>query len=230
MQFNFLPEDKDITIRKGQALPLYSPIPLDIIGSITSPSAFYSKRVDLIDKQKAHITFSKKNREITLHINERDHFCDSITGKLIINSDLLDFGINSKSKWNPKDLAQFLKMRRFLFVSKDENMNVVSALNSLTAKIETDVEQKQDTKGNDRKLIDKKVTSNIPLEFVLDMPIFVGQPNSIFRIEIGTDATDSTIRVYLESQELEELIVKEGGKLIDAEVALFEDDLVVIEQ
>jgi len=229
LNLNLYPDTNEVVIRHGVALPVREPIPLNIVGSITSPSAFYNKRHELIDKQKAHVTFSKKTREIILNINERDYFCDTITGRLIINPDLVDFSVNTKTYRTPKDLAQFLKMRKHLFAKKEQNMDVVTALNTMTAKVETDLEQKQDIKGNERKLIDKKVTSNIQLEFVLTMPIFVGQPACTFRIEIGTDATDSTIRVYLESQELEELIVTEGGKLIDAEVTLFEDDLVVIE-
>jgi len=106
------------------------------------------------------------------------------------------------------------------FQDKGKNLSIVNALNSFQATIQTELNKEQDTRGNKKELIEKKVISNIPTEFNLNLPIFVGQKAKTFNVEICFDATDTGVKCWLESADLQELILETRDEIIDSEITL----------
>lgn len=220
---------KVLEVRQGQALPLREPVKVRISGTIDAPRKYVEKRGADLPKQKTHVTYSREQMQIILSIDEESIFGAEIIGRLELNKDLKDFGVNAKKLFTVKDLQQFLKMSKYFFTDKDENMKIVSNLGKFKASVQTQLEEGGDTRGNKNKSLDVKVDSNIGLEFMLSLPIFKGQPSKTFKVEICFDVRDADISVWLESAELQELILKTRDEIIDNELKSFAA-YVIIEQ
>ena len=139
-----LPQGQDtLTILQGVApaqLDQKAPVKTDIKGVIYAPLNFLEKRVGDIDQHKAHILVCRDKLQVLLIINEDDEYKrGKVLGQLAFSEIYLKLGINSGKAWIPEQLGQFLKLNRSFFVSRDENMKVVSALKSFSAKVNQDV-------------------------------------------------------------------------------------------
>jgi len=64
------------------------------------------------------------------------------------------------------------------------------------------------------------------------MPIFIGYESQEFNVEICIDAKNTSIEIWLESPELNELIKTQRDGIIDAELARIKEkgDIVIIEK
>jgi hypothetical protein len=62
---------------------------------------------------------------------------------------------------------------------------------------------------------------------VLQIPIFSGEANETFRVEIGLEATDGSIRFWLESTELAELIDERKESIIEEEIENCQDFVII---
>ncbi len=222
---------KELVLREGQALKLQEPRVVNIDGTIESPQEWLKKRKDTIDAKKSHVIFSYVGMFIKFIVNESDHYATTITGKTNLNPDLVKFGINSDAKkWTKNELKQFLKMNRAFFTDVDSNMKIVTNLEKFSASVQTQIDDHKDDRGNAKKSLDVKVDSNLDLNFSLNMPIFTGQPNSKFQVEICFDVRENAITIWLESAELQESIITQRAILIEKNIADFKEDFVVIEQ
>lgn len=208
---------KELVILQGEALKPREKDRVNLAGSISAPRIYLEKRA--AKKETDYILFSRDKMQIIFRQNENDQLGSIVTGKLSINPDLKKFNINSDSNTlSTKEMASLLKRNRFFFTDKDKNFEVVAALNSFNAKIETELNKEQDNKGNKRDLIEKKVVANIPSDFNLTMPIFTGQSTKTFNVEIAFDATDNGVRCWLESSDLQELILRNRDEIMNLEI------------
>lgn len=219
---------QEIIIREGEALPPVEPERIREYGNIQSPARFYAIRKG--DPQKALVTFSMSSMSILYYANPEDPFAPIISGKLLLNKDLDQFHINENGyEHGMQNLAKILKMNRVLFKERDKLDELVLKLVSFKGTITTELEKSNDGRGNSKDLTDRKTTTSMPEDFILTMPVFVGGPVKSFRVEIGITASDATARVFLISPELQEIIMTEREKLINAELEKFKG-LIIIEQ
>ncbi len=130
---------------------------------------------------------------------------ESYEGKLLAEPILQELGINSGKAWSPRDLSGFIKKNRILFESRDQAMELVADLRDIKAKIERDLEDKSDDRGNKRKLDDLQVSTNIIESFVLNCLIFKGIGKRRFEVEVFLDVRGSEVNIFLESIELIEI-------------------------
>jgi hypothetical protein len=99
---------------------------------------------------------------------------------------------------------------------------------SLDVKVTTDLKNDAaDNRGNRFNSFDKKITANIPEDFILNIPIFKGQDYKKFRVEIILDSTDGSTKFWMESVELEELIAIESERILKAELESCSDYVVI---
>lgn len=222
---------KELIIREGEALPLKEPTQVKIAGTITAPAEFLSKRTEEVVKPKqSNVVFSYEGMYIVLTVNESDGIPTIITGKLQPNPELKKFGINEGKKFTIKDLKQFLKMNRYFFSDQDENIKIIGNLEKFRASVNSQIEQESSNQGNKKQHYEVKVDSNLDLNFTLNMPVFVGQPNSKFQVEICFDVRDQSIEIWLESAELQQIILSGRQVIIDKALESFKEKFVVIEQ
>lgn len=209
---------KKLIVLVGEALTPREPATVKINGSITAPRLYLEKRTPTLENDT--IIYSRSQMCIAYRKNELDSLGANIEGKLLMSPDLEKLNINDdKNAITPKEMGALLKRNRFFFKDKEGHASLVSALNTFQATITTEIEKHQDNKGNRHDLVNKAVKANVPTGFVLELPIFIGQKSFSFNVEICFDSTDVSVKCWLESSELVELILGERDAIMDKELA-----------
>jgi len=218
-------ENGVVTILHGKAPETFEKAPQVIspIGAITAPAAFIAVRKP--DNQLGIVYFSRSERKIQYIENHRDFYSNKIEGRLQLNPDLAAFAINGEKWMSTGNMSNFIKLRRHLFESISQHAEIVSNLKNFEAKVNTTMSQSQDMRGNYSAAVNKTVDAGrIPLEFTLNMPLFVGFNDKVkFKVEIALEAGKSSIQVSLESPELGELIAVKRDEIMDAQLKPFAD-------
>ena len=233
-----LPQGQDtITILQGTApaqLDQKAPVEIHIKGTISAPLNYLKKRVGDIDQHKAHILVCRDKLQILLVTNEEDAYTrGTVLGQLAFSEIFLKLGINSEKAWIPEQLGQFLKLNRSFFADRNENMFVVSALKSFTAKVDQELKRETSEKGDRSFKFKQVVDSNIPDKFKLRIPIFSG--GSTEEIDVETYATiDGTdVMIHLQSAGANDVVEETKANVIDdvlGEICETAPDIVIIEQ
>ena len=220
----------DLTIRKGESRKLYDPVPIDISGHIDAPYCWIKARKDAFEHNTAHILVNRDEFKITLAINDRDHFSDQIEGKLEESSEFKDMGINSGDYLSAFDLADLIKKNRIYFCDKLAAMKLVTELRKFNAKVNSEIEESDDKRGNTKMNRSQVVTSNIPEGFSLSIPVFKGQKDVTFKVEIEVNPTN--LSCTLTSSEANDYVKTERDTIIDEQlenITKEANDIVVIE-
>lgn len=214
---------KEITIRQGNALPLKEPNRVDISGDIRSVGAFIKGRsgalaghsTQELDKSKVVVYTDYKNMTIELYPDPENPYGAKITGKLEVSDELKTFQINREKTWKKDEFVKLLKFSRMYFSSPEAHGKVLSAYQSFNAETIGNINDTKDTRGNKDVAFKKTVSTNIPLNFILDIPIFKGEKNKKFSVDICLDVSESSAIFWLESVELHEMMEKEKKELFN---------------
>lgn len=206
--------------------------PVEIIGVITAPGNFIEVRKAQDKFERSHVLYSYRDLYIKLITRENVETLGSeITGKLIKNPDLDKLMLNSQRVLNNRELTQLLKFNRVFFNDKDENGTVVTNLQRLKVSAQQFIEKLEAEKGNEKEYFEIKVgDSNVDLSFVLNMPVFIGQPAKKFKVEICYRVRERNVEFWLESVELADLLKAESEEIINKELERFPKEIVKIEQ
>lgn len=206
-----------VTILEGKALTPRERKTIEISGTITAPADYAEIRK--LNHETDHVQFCRSEMSIELHIQDANELGDTIVGQLALNPELAAFNINKENPLDPKRMATFLKMNKLWFSDKNKHFEIVGGLTNFQAKIQTEIAKESDTRGNKLESIGKKIETEIPLSFVLDMPIYVGQPSKKFNVEISIDYTDAGVKCWLESTELHEIATETRDEIINDVIA-----------
>lgn len=224
----------EIVVREGAAEQIREKKLISITGTIQAPLEFWMKRHHIHkhhSPDKTNIIFSKTDKKIILNINENSFFSKTITGVLKINPELDEFKINKDFKYTVKGLADFLKMRKFFFKDRDQATKIVTNLQKFKASIQTQIEEFDNLRGNSKQMFEAKTDSNLDLSFTLKMPVFKGQPDKNFKVEINFDVRDKQVDIWLESEELRFIELNDIDLIFEKELKMFQAaNVVCIEQ
>jgi hypothetical protein len=203
----------ELVIRHGDAKEIKPTEPIVICGSIEAPMTFLNARMKSFRASDSIVIINRGEMEVLLNFNEDKQFGNVfeavITGKLAVNPDVIKIGLNGAKTFGLTDLSDHLKRNRYFFLDKEENAKIVSELRAFKAKTTVDLNQEVDKRGNHQSSVDKRVNSNVPMKFTLDMPVFVGGPKRRFEVEICIESRDVSVSVWLESPELQDIILQE---------------------
>lgn len=202
-------------------------------GTIQAPGNFIEKRKDIveqIDNKRCNVQYSYNGLYIKVRTQENWAVHYHVDGLLKRNPDISMLQINTKKMFSVKDLTQHIRMNKFFFADKDQNIAIVSNLQKFRVEAQTQIETENDNRGNAKDLYEIKNKSNLVLDFDLLMPIYVGQPAKKFRVEVAYAVRERNIEVWLESPELEELFRINSKEIIDHELTRFPQEFVFIEQ
>lgn len=190
----------------------------DIIGSINTPLEYLRKRHQLegVDKDQTHIKFSYEDSEIILVLNEYDHYSPVITGKMIKTEILDKLKINTGEGWTCLDLAGFFRLNRNLFQDKDKCMSLITNLNNFEAKVNKETKIQTDDRANYDIAKRQVVKSNIPKDFILQIPVFKGLDKKIIKVEV--DISPLSLDCILISPDLADFIEGIVEETIDKEL------------
>jgi hypothetical protein len=209
---------KELVIRNGDASKIHIPNGI-VIGQLTIDAVkeYLSKKgVDPEQIQNSYIWYSNEERFIQLEYAFRIENRDSIEGRLVLHPDLEKFEINKGKSYSTHQLAQFIRMNKHFFESKDVALKLVNELMNFKAKVDKEIEASDDKKANVKMMLVQKVTSNIPTEFTLNLPIFIGSKPVPVLVEIDINAMDLSCNLI--SPALKELIDTESTAIIETEL------------
>lgn len=214
-------DQKEITIRTGNAEEIQYETPIKISGVLDACSQFLKGKV--IDPLKSHLRIFQQEGRLELYINDTDpNSQHTITGSLTKNKDLKAFEINSMTfRWSVTDFLRFIKQNRYFFANKEQHAKLITNMQAWSAKIETVLVQANDQKGNSNFQIEQKVRAvdGFVDKFELNIPIYQGDVSLKFTVEIGLDPKNTAVQIYLFSDELFELEMTQRATLMKAAIA-----------
>lgn len=223
------------TFKKLKNARVHNHTTVSLNGTISAVGNFIEKRLALDTPQddllRCHVLFSYRNMFVKLQTRENlDTLGTKVEGKLTINPDLAKLGINQNTMMSVGELTKHLRFNKFYFADKDAHEKLVMQLQSFSATVATEIKKINDTKGNIDDVFKMTVKSNIELRFVAKMPVFIGEPDKTFPVEISCEATSGNVKFWLESSDLKELEMSEVKSIIDKELERIPAKIVRIEQ
>lgn len=238
--FNLKLEDlngNELIVREGKASEIKPPEKIELSGDIRTVKSFIDKRKGIteftdsmqeIDPDRAIVTVDKDNLSIEIDLDPESFYSTVVTGRLELNPDLLKLGIDSGKKYTQTELIKLLRRSKRWFFDGPSHEALLKAYMALDVKVTTDLKNDApDNRGNRYNSFEKKITANIPEDFILNIPIFKGQDYKKFRVEIILDSTDGSTKFWFESVELEELISIESEAILNKELEACSDYVVI---
>lgn len=228
-----------IILREGQALPLREPIKINISGDINTVKSFIDKRknagsgaddpgLQYINPDRAIVIVDKASLSIGLYLDRESAYGTEVLAKLEIEPELLKFCIESNKKFTQQELIKLLKYGKRWFADEGAHAELLFAYMKLDVKVSADLKNDgPDGRGNKFSSFEKKVTSNIPADFIMSIPLFKGQEPKRFRVEICFDTTEGSVKFWLESVEMAELIDIESERLLKLQATHCSDYVVI---
>ena len=225
--FNQNSTTRDIVVRKGDAPKIKNPVKFIIAGQITAPNAYVSKRKHLIDKDKCLVVCDKKNGTIEFIQDISDEDSTVVKGGISINPELLKFKINTETTFNINDLIKFLRMNRIHFADVDIHGDFINKLANFKASVTTHLEQRNDNRGNAKASIEQIAKTAMPNNFNLRMELYEGFEPVTFKVDIFLAPRETAIDFWFESIELNDLLKTEKERILNEQIAFFNDYVVI---
>lgn len=225
LRVNITTSGSEVTVRTGEAPEVRYPQPIKIEGTLNAPSQFILGK-EIVD-QDTHLRIYNQDGKLELYLKDTDKDSMSvITGTLKKNPDLTRFNINSEThRYSVSDFLKFIKTQRVFFSNKAQHASLIVNMQKWNAKIETILVQENDQKGNSNFQVEQKVRAvdGLVEKFELTIPIFQGDVNLKFSVEIGLDPKNTAVLLYLYSDELFELEFTQRTKLMGEALKEFDD-------
>lgn len=222
-------ENLSVTVLSGKAPEQHNPSPVEIDGTITAPRLFLEGRLDTFDKNKSHAMVSLTEGTISLRINEQSVVNKyNVHGTIEIGKVFKNLGINTDREYNPIELASRLRLMRSIFKTHSDHLNITSTLRNIKAKIDTEVEELDDRRGNTTSLFKQALESNMPDSIVLSLPLIEGEEPTEIEVSVILEMKQGVIVCYLESIEAQDLIDQERERITLREVEIIKNHTTVI--
>jgi hypothetical protein len=227
LKVNVNSDHKEIIIREGDALPAKANKSILINGVLSAPFQFLEGKRYIRKDEDIHLQVFNSTGTLVLRVGDQDpHTEHVITGSLSKDKVLESFGINSPNKTYPvREFIKFIKPLRYYFADPARHTALIESLQKWSVKVERVIVDHNDLKGNTNFQLETKVkeVEGFVGKFDLNIPIFQGYPKLKFSVEIGFEPKNSTVDLFLVSDELFELEIQTREKLISEEVAKFSE-------
>lgn len=207
-------EVKTLEVRHGEALAPRDRNVVNITGNIDSPKEFLDSRK--ITTNDCHVEVDRENRSIELLLDVTSPYPGFVKGQLDYTENFLQFQINTGREWNLFQLADFIKLKKSFFPDKTEASKLVTELRNFKARVNKELEEKDDRRGNTDYVKRQTVESNLPESFKLKVKVFKGFPEFTFNVEVAVNP--DTFECTLVSEEAAEIIEENIDNIVDDEV------------
>lgn len=225
------PLNGSIIFREGQALPLHEPEKVQLLGTIDAPARWLEKRADTINQKECYVEVNRENMIISLRTDESSYYGTTVYGKLELSPEYNKFGINGGEYITNFEMAELFKMNRAYFENRSVAMKLVTDLQNFKAKVDKEIENSDNKRGDRRILVNQVVQSNLPEAFDLNIPVFKGCEKQTVQVEVYVNPNDFTCTLV--SAQSNELIIETRDTIIDEvleRIRLTCPDIVIIEQ
>jgi hypothetical protein len=235
-------ERERLTLINQEAFALLAPKPVVISGNIDAPREYFSKRKETIAhlKQSTHVLVDLANHTIQLIVDEENPYnSHRITGKLLLNPDLIALEINKEIYRTKNEMVNKIRPIKHFFTTPSRHADLLMTFQKFTGKIEKSFEDSNDQQGKKKKLeeystnwttynSDGSRDEKFNNVFGLSLPLFLGFPKVAFDVELCLEPTDYNLKFYLQSIDLYEKIENEKEKAMNEAVADFKEYCPVI--
>lgn len=218
------PGVSELIIREGSATePIRSPKSINIVGILDAPFQFWQSRTKQYDHKDVHLLVRKDVGSLELHINDTSPTTEHvIKGAVKRNPVLNEFKINTEARWGVREFVKFIRTMRYYFADPAECNAMVESLNKWEAKVETVIKEFNNQNGSSLTMLEKKVGEvQLKTKFNLSIPIFQGYAKDKFTVEIGLDPKNTSVDLYLISDELYELEINRREAIVESAVEQF---------
>jgi len=232
----------EYVLRTGAAPKIQEPQLLNVDGLISAPREFYEARkhltrlvtgigpmpftpveVPYFALVNTHVLFNLAKRKISLVTREKEYERECVTGTVYQSNEFSDF-FASGSTFTPASLAKHLSKYRYLLADQGQGMRLISELRNFKASVSADVKQANDRRGNKENALVVSAESNVPLEFDVRMPLFMGEPPSRFKVEIYVEVLGgSSFELTLEAPDVPLVVDASILEIFDRELKPFKD-------
>lgn len=223
-------------VKEVNELKVKEPVKIKLSGTIGAPAEFLLKRMDQIDQinqKRCHIIVDREEISIKLVFNENDEYNrGEVIGTLEAYPKFTEFGINTGKIWTPTQLGLFFKMNRAFFSSRENNMELVSALMSFTATVNNSIERAANEKGDRTDKFEQVVNSNLPKSFNLVIPIFKGVSSETIEVETFAQVDGRQVSFTLLSPGAQAILEEIRDKAVDEQLKTIREacpDIAIIE-
>lgn len=206
VQVTVTDETKEVVIRHGQAAEIEKKQAVSLSGDFSSVIDFETKRRKQISEKDSHIIINTEKMEIIFVVNESDRVRHTVSGAMMLHPFIKEMHINEDHEYTIPGLLKLLKLNRRFFMTKTDHANMVKALSEFQAKTETTFVNSNDYKGSTAFSLVRKVTSEIPLEFQMKIPIFIGTEEREFQVKVEVVPDGTSLVCSLVSVELAEMM------------------------
>lgn len=215
----------EIIVRTGDAPKVHDPIKYSFDGNVSAPLDYFNSRkaanVDYFDAKLAVVEVNERGCQIILRRDPKDVFAETVSGQLKKNPDIEAIGVNTGESFKPSELAKRLKKNRIFFSAIADAMRIISDLQSLKVSAKSELEQSDDRRGNTKNVFVQSVETNMPVAFQLSMPIFNGEENVTFTVEVSFEVSGQQVLCSLDSIELTELERRYAHQLLNQQAEQF---------
>ncbi len=234
VKIELTPAGPELTIRQGNALDLYNPIPVILAGTIAAPGDFYTQRLaDWKERNPeefvpvCNVIANYPARTIRLRWDEANEFASEVTGTLKLSPQLEALTINAKKTYNHRELLGLIKFQGAYFANREDHDNLIKSLKAFEVEIEQNFKDADDYKGTAGQSKLTKINHKIPLEMKLTMEVFGGCAKETFKVDICVGLVSGSVDFWLESTALHELIITQTEKIFTEQLGRFEGVVVV---
>ncbi|HEX8656515.1 MAG TPA: hypothetical protein VF690_03230 [Hymenobacter sp.] len=212
-----------ITLLQGQApAPLQAPARLAYNGRLDTPRLFLTPKEANYDKLQCTFEVHSEQGAVRFIGTEKSHeSADIITGKLVASEAIEQFKLNTGERWTVAQLVELVKRMRPYFATQEAQVALITHLKNWSVAVLKQFEEVQNQDGNARRSVAIKVEGQMPLPFVLNLPIYKGYPKERFEVEFGVDAEAGNVKLYLDSPQLLDLLLEKKEEYIKTEVDYF---------
>lgn len=200
---------------------------LSVSGTLTAPFNYYLGRKEILDsiKLKCNLLINTDAKFIKLFVDDKSGIAsDQITGTLTDNKTLIDWAINTSERYSVREFVNHIRQRKYQFLQADEAQQMITELLSWHVKIEKEVKEFNDNRGNSLSSFETRITQiKLKDRFQLNLPIYTGYPKQIFTVEIGVEPVQNGAQLFLISDELAEIQATLIDQYIGDELKKFED-------
>lgn len=164
-----------------------------------------------------HSCIKSSEKQIDFKGNANTTVTHSIIGRLDVNPEIKNIGVNADVLFNAKELEKKIRFMKHLFENENQFTAALTAIRDVKIKIDAKIENVNDR--NQKKNTVEQTHDFKAIDFIMKIPLFVGdiEPSS-FPVSIFADITTNGAQFWFECVELQSLIEEVAKKRISAEI------------
>jgi hypothetical protein len=231
LRLNVTTANDEMVVRTGKAPDVIIPTGQHVRMLPQSMDELVTKKI--FNPECTLVEVDKENGSIVIETNIKNTYqsgSDIYSTHLVIDSTLDDFGINKNHYWEPKELSRLIKMNRNLV---DGGLELAGKLNNLIAKVNKNIEKRQDDRANTIDRFEQEVQTNLPETIKISSKIFKGYEKEFaFDADVNFKMDGRNVQIFLTSFTLKETMEQLKNEILDEVVLIIrkeQPDLVIVE-